>query len=417
MSRESWESYVEQLGSAGESVESNAEFTLNPADLGSRFAKFQEDNPAYCFLRLFQGLFRAGASEVAFTLERKVITLRVRSFSSAHPDWINPEALLYQLGQPKGWDRTLNHVCTGLLSATAASTLEYSWGWGQKRLTFRNREFALEDCDPTDGLVFQLEKNSDSWLPSTSEEHATLGQRLSRAGTSVSLDGRELRPAPLSDSVRRFYEKPWYHGLSDDFVLAHLFIGQRAPTKFRELEDGFGLTCDPQWPGVFSHYLEPSAGRQADLTLDPGFNFAGRVYPIIDGVIGEPAYLKETQGMVAYFPSDDELTDLSGLELLDPDEWCRVAVPHYWDLMQKSLFHLRHVAARWRRKTDIGKIAGFSIYFAEAALVIGPVLAGVGAVAAGVEGLIFAATRSRYSRKLQDCLRVRLESEMTKRRT
>lgn len=396
------EELLDDLRGSGRQVDGEADFSINPEKLAPRYATFQQANPAYCLLRLFQGLFRAGASQVDFTVARQTITVTAAGLPSLEcAPWQEPEVMLSLLNKPQTWDRVISHLCVALLSASAENVARCRWQYGGKALDISGQRFEIRSAPGSD-LRIVLEKGNSSkrksLLSATSVEHTELVLRLAHASIPALLDKQKVqtlgafRPQDKAES--------WYAGLSKGLFLGHAQGGS---------ESSACGSCFEFTPH-FARHRWPELPPEAQLVLELDLESHGELYPLIDGVRGNTIKVPTMPGLRAVWPvSDEEGLDLSGLSLRRNEAFVTRVRPHYKRLLRVSLERVPGIQAEWgRRVPKPFEWLGVTCMCSPEGWLVAPLLAGVVGVYLGGDGLVHLARKGARSERLREEVRERV---------
>ncbi|MCA9778823.1 MAG: hypothetical protein KC800_18975, partial [Candidatus Eremiobacteraeota bacterium] len=130
------DNYLDSQNSEGTRQDNDLEFTIDPLKQAERYATFQHENSVYCLLRIIQGLTLAGAESLDIKVEKRRIRLQAKCRSTD----IQP-GNLYEALHRSDRTRLLDHICTGIFSATHESVASLEIGLGGEKLVIEERNF------------------------------------------------------------------------------------------------------------------------------------------------------------------------------------------------------------------------------------------------------------------------------------
>jgi hypothetical protein len=341
---------------------------------------FQESDPSYCFLRVFQGLSRAGARRIDLKLSRTEILLETaaRFPTKRLLNHLGPARILPILGRPAAWTPALEPICVGLLSATVSITESFRWDWQGEALVYSHGEFKIEPSNIDEGILrFTVKKLNRSWLPNTKTEHADLGKRLSFSPVQVFLDA-----FCLSRKIEEPEKENWYQGMGAPFFLAVAEPRKTTSESSICIEDELCYHADRR---LFAWTQKEQLEKDSLVQVDANLQGSGRLYPIIDGVLAEAIILPQAPGLRAYMQVSDLQTDLSGLALHEPDDLIAATLMIYKSLLQKIRPHLELVKPIWPDPLKATKKVAAIALLSFEGLLLTPVLLGMAAVEGGLK--------------------------------
>jgi hypothetical protein len=337
----------------GRQVSANSAFTLNPAEVRSRVATFCSEERLYPLYRCLQAILRVCQSDLFLRYEGESW---VASFL-----WPNaPSAKHFQSfltdGAREGFDN-ISHTATqhfffGLSAALGVP--HYRMSLKTPRGGFRVHNGKLELAEETSPEYCQLAFSIDAgwWEKLTggkrqkSDTEESLRRRLCYSAVPVHVEGQRLVPV-----VPEPPDRPWASRLADGSNLAWRYL----------VATGGGRLHPPEVPldryrsgkkGTVYHLIKDDPERPLPLSVqfskapptedgsDPANPFAqeaagdsplcasalflsleaGRqdwLFPVRDGVLGEPMPIQVARGGVLVVAADDTLRyDLSGLRVV-----------------------------------------------------------------------------------------------------
>ncbi len=383
------ELFLAAQASDGE-VQSEGEFTLAVEKAKERYLTFQEANPAYYFLRIFQAAVACGPSQIRVTFGKSLIVLW---FPGSHPD-LSPESVGRALEDPSCWDNSaLGYLSVGLLCSYTAGAREVKWvqrrGEDVSALAFCEEGTRVapaslsrdpEGC-PGDFCLFSLKKPSTWIMSATAAEHAEALTRCQHAPLSVKLDGQSLVYTPGVP------ENDWCEGLTPARFLCQARFSQSDEplVGYHALSPNLSVTFGSEGP-LFVLCL-PDLPISGELRIPLALTGKNTLVPVNSGVALDRLTLDE-EGLGAEFVLHTELpVDLSGLAARESPELealksqLRETLALVRDHLVPHLetFHFELVPA-WKEtgsKALSGMAAAFS--FGEFGLLATPVIA-VGSV-------------------------------------
>jgi hypothetical protein len=398
--------FLDNLSSEGESLEDDAEFTLDPLKQAERYATFQQENSVYCLLRIFQGLTLAGAQAVDIKVEKKRIEMQATSPKlDLQPETIS-DALYRTRREPY-----LGHICVGVFSATDASVGRLEIALGKSLLRVQDETFSVVDSPrEVRHLTISLEYSKRGWLESGAKEQLELANRLHHAPMPVTIDTRRLSMnAPPPQDER------WYKEISRVQMLARLL---------EELPEESGLT--PLTDDLF--LSESKSGSRSFVLLDSGGALfidlaleGGQILiPIIDGVAGSVIETVHLPGLQGCQRIVDPKTDLSGLALTDAEPFVQKVEARYWSALETLLPHVSHLRAVWPRNFDLSDTVGKVACTGELALIAVPLTLVIGGTYQAFDQLSFRLQKKKQQEALvleaEDRIRSLLEARHSKLR-
>ena len=381
------DNFLTELSSQGESLESDAEFTLDPLKQAERYATFQNDNSVYCLLRIFQGLTLAGARSVDIKVAKSNIEMEV---TGCHAD-TKPETIMDGLHRAKR-PPYLSHICTGVFSATHKSVGKLEIKLGNSTLRVEEGAFSIvTSVVRKQVLTVSLTYSKRGWLESGAKEQLELAKRLHHAQMTVTIDTRRVSMNAPSPQTERWYKKttraqmlarvlpaipgdePGLTPLQDDLFLSENDTGSRS----------FVL-------------LDPTG----TLYLDLAFEGAQNLVPILDGVAGTVVESDRTPGLQGCQHVKDPKTDLSGLTLSDEEPFLRHTEQRYHQILQTVLPHVSQLRAVWPKNFNLSNTLGSVACTGELALIAVPVTAVFGGAYQAFDNLSFRIQQKRQQETL-----------------
>lgn len=314
------ELFLASQTSEGSVLESEGTFTLAVEKAKEKYLTFQEANPSYYFLRVFQAAVACRPERIRLTLGRSVITLW---FAGSYPE-LSPNEVGKALEDPRSWDDSaLGYLAVGLLCSHAAGATEAVWvqraGEQLVGLAFSGESCRVapaslsrdpEGC-PGDFSLLTIKKPANWVLSANSKEHAESLKRCRHAPLPIQIDGRLLEHTPVPP------KNEWCEGLTPPRFLCKVCLGapEEPVVSYRCLEPGLAVTGEPQLP-FFQLWL-PEAPVSGDLYLPLALSGANRLVPVNSGVSLDDLVLEEAGVGASFFIQTELPVDLSGLAARD----------------------------------------------------------------------------------------------------
>lgn len=400
--------FLDSLAHDGEANELGVGFSVDPSRLADRFATFEAKEPGYCLVRIVQGLVRLKASKIELKVERRRIVLRAHFLELDSVVYLKPQKIKTLLSRPDLWDRTSGHLCVGVLASSAASIQSLVWTHGTSQLRSSAQGVEVVDCKEVNGLEVVVEKSVSSGeaFMSTTKEHIHLLSRLARCPVPVTLDKRII-------SAKSFKPKKadWYHACSGDFFLVGGFYGGRPVKRFSPLEEDFGTESGSTKDPNFLHY-PPRDEWTGKLLVAVGLEGTGELYPVIDGAVGDSRSLETAAGAIGFYHVPETCkTDVSGLNLVDVEDFKRQVLTDYMTLLEKSLKHLDHVEAVRRGTLEPSTNVALALVSPEGLLLL-PVFGLYLGLKFSYHSLSFKKNRQVWESELREQLEPRLKARL-----
>lgn len=348
--------------SQGRTVSEDSAFTLNPAQVRARVATFCSEQKLYPFLRCLQGILTVTQSDLFLRYDKEAW---VASFLwSAMPSGKHFQSYLVD-GATEGFDtvdhRATQHFFFGLSAALGVD--HYRLEWVSPRGGFSIRQGKLTLTEATHPEYCQLAFSIDAgwWQKLTGGERqkadmeTELRARLCYSPVPVHIEGQHLLPV-----VPEPPDRPWASRLADGSNLAWRYLVAHSGSLMRPPEvpldryrvGGKGkvwhlVKDDPEalLPLSVQHTEAPpltsGAGKGGAASDEVGAPVgaespaqdellcraalflsleAGRqdwLFPVRDGVLGEPLEISVASGGVLVVAADGDLRyDLSGFRVV-----------------------------------------------------------------------------------------------------
>jgi hypothetical protein len=334
----------------GRTVSEDSAFTLNPAQLRSKVATFCEQERLYPFYRCLQGILRVTESDLFLRYEndRWVATF----LWNQSPSGKNFQGFLME-GITEGFD-PVGHIASqhfffGLSAALGVEHYRVEWSTPRGGFTVQGGKLALTEKTESEycRLAFSLDAGWWQRLTGGQRQQAdterALRARLCYSSVPVHIEGERLLPV-----VPEPPDRPWASRLAEGSNLAWRYLIASSGSRLRPPEvplDRYRvgkkgtvwhlINDDPTSPLPLSIQFAdapPSTGAepekrppQRDEVLCQSALFlslsAGRqdwLFPVRDGLLGEPMPISVAKGGVLVVSADDELRyDLSGMRVVN----------------------------------------------------------------------------------------------------
>lgn len=390
------DNYLDSLNSEGTRQDNDLEFTIDPLKQAERYATFQHENSVYCLLRIIQGLTLAGAESLDIKVEKRRIRLQAKCRSTD----IQP-GNLYEALHRSDRTRLLDHICTGIFSATHESVASLEIGLGGEKLVIEERNFRLEEsASSTAHFQVVLTHSSRGWMETGAKDQLELAGRLHHAPMPVLIDSQRVamnEPAPQKER--------WYKDLTRPQLLARIQEHVPSGWNLRPLQDGLYLYENEAGSQIFT-ILSPAGA----LFLDLDFTSDQKLVPIIDGVTGTPIETKRFPGLHGCHHARGARTDLSGLTLSDNEPFLDEVRQRYRSTLQAILPHLSCLQAVWPKNFDLGGAVGTAAFAGDLALITVPVTLLFGGMYQAYDKLSFRVQQNKAQQRLVEETEARVKA-------
>lgn len=337
----------------GRTVSEDAAFTLNPAQVRAKVATFCAQERLYPFYRCLQGILSVCQSDLFLRHEQGAW---VASFAwKSAPLAKHFQGFLLD-GATEGFDRVghgpSQHFFFGLSAALGVPHYQMRWSSPQDGFLLHDGKMTLTEATHSELCQLSFAIDARWWerlaggQRQLSETEQNLRARLCYSSVPVHIEGQRLLPA-LPEPP----DRPWASRLADGSNLAWRYVtaaaaGQmRAPEvcldRYRVSQKGklwYLLNDDPEDPlpisvqfaeaplppGEAPSEMPPINRGSADGIYCHSALFlcleAGRkdwLFPVRDGVLGEPMPISVAKGGVLVVTADAGLRyDLSGMRVI-----------------------------------------------------------------------------------------------------
>lgn len=347
------EEFLAAEQSQGRTVSEDSAFTLNPAEVRTRVATFCSELKLYPFLRCLQGILTVTESDLFL---RYCKDAWVASFIwKAMPSGKQFQSYLLD-GVTEGFDkvdhRATQHFFFGLSAALGVSHYRLEWSSPQGGFVVHEGNLTLTDSTHPEYCQLAFSMDAGWWQKLTGSQRqktdveSELRARLCYSPVPVHIEGEHLVP-----TVPEPPDRPWASRLADGSNLAWRYLmspsgsrlrGPEVPLDFYRVggkgkvwhlikDDPTALLPlsvqyaeAPPLPEVPGQANPPSASSAGDAVLCRAALFlsleAGRqdwLFPVRDGVLGEPMPISVASGGVLVVAADGDLRyDLSGFRVV-----------------------------------------------------------------------------------------------------